>query len=351
TDIAREADVSVAMVYSLLKGTYYGNGQRKGIGISPKTRTRIIDACRKLNYQPEDISVMTRIYPESGDYAFLMSNQILDGISNPYFAPMLQGASARLDSPAWHISLASFDSSIDYLSHPDQLPHCVTTGTATKFMMVGPPNYSLILTLLQKGNVAVYLSRKVNIEGVVSVVPDYRKASTLSLKHLQSLGHTHIAVCAKSYFKEDEFNTQEHQKGIEDSIRRFKLPEKTAQIVFQEEKDSEHRPDSLVRQLLERRPKPTAIFCLDDWTAAGIISSLQSLNISVPEDVSVVGCGNHRNFLTPHPTLTTIDIPKEEIGNQAMMILQGAFDRSPSSPLQDITLPVKLIRRESTSVV
>jgi len=93
----------------------------------------------------------------------------------------------------------------------------------------------------------------------------------------------------------------------------------------------------------------TAIIAQSDDVAKGIIKTFQEASIAVPDDVSVVGFDGLPACPNGLP-LTTIQLPLFEMGKQAMLALLNWLDDSAQVP-QDICLPVKLIKGQSTAPV
>jgi DNA-binding LacI/PurR family transcriptional regulator len=59
---------------------------------------------------------------------------------------------------------------------------------------------------------------------------------------------------------------------------------------------------------------PDAVFCANDYMAAGAMRVLREYRLRVPDDVAVVGYDNTDLCLALDPTLTTIDYRAEEVG-------------------------------------
>ena len=83
-----------------------------------------------------------------------------------------------------------------------------------------------------------------------------------------------------------------------------------------------------------------AIFCFNDLMAAGCFDALLEKNIIPGKDVSVVGFDNREVSEYLKPSLTTMEIPLEEIGvESAKMLLEKDF--------QNKLIPCKMILRDS----
>lgn len=74
---------------------------------------------------------------------------------------------------------------------------------------------------------------------------------------------------------------------------------------------------SLTKRLLTDHPEVTAVICLNDLMAYGVIQAAAYFNKSVPDELSVIGMDDiyiSRNF---NPTVTSIGFDKREYGMMA----------------------------------
>jgi DNA-binding LacI/PurR family transcriptional regulator len=93
----------------------------------------------------------------------------------------------------------------------------------------------------------------------------------------------------------------------------------------------------------------TAVLAIDDLVAQGIISGLGPLQLSVPADISVVGCDNVI-ATTTYPPLTTVDAHCAQAGLMAVDLLLQSLSQ-PFVSLGCQTITGELIVRASTSRV
>ncbi|MET9230190.1 LacI family DNA-binding transcriptional regulator [Lentzea sp. NPDC003310] len=94
---------------------------------------------------------------------------------------------------------------------------------------------------------------------------------------------------------------------------------------------------------LLRRHRPGALVCLDDRLAFGAYRALAEAGLSVPGDVSVVGFGDHAVASWMLPRLTTVAVPRRELGERAVEVLVGIVEgRGVRSPVQRVPMPVRV---------
>lgn len=72
--------------------------------------------------------------------------------------------------------------------------------------------------------------------------------------------------------------------------------------------------------------RPTAIFAGSDYMAYGVIAAAEQRNLSVPEDIAVVGFDDNPSSAHMHPPLTTVRQPFYEVGRRATEILLSLVD-------------------------
>lgn len=102
-----------------------------------------------------------------------------------------------------------------------------------------------------------------------------------------------------------------------------------------------------VDRLLEKFPEMTALMLIDDTLALRVIGAIQRKGYKIPEDISVVGFDNHTNSGDWFPRLTTVQHQLEEAGYKAAEALTHAINHPGNWNLPRVTLPTKLIVRDS----
>lgn len=168
------------------------------------------------------------------------------------------------------------------------------------------------------------------------------KAGRLATEHLLALGHRRIA-CVQGY--ESSWPTRYRYEGYVGAMADAGIPLDPALVL--KGGFSFEAGQIAVEKLIQSGAKFSAIVTAADAVAIGAIHALARHGLRVPQDVSVVGCGNVDMAEMFIPSLTTVDQKPEEVGRRAMqLLLQQINNRELSS--QMITIKPSLVVRGST---
>jgi DNA-binding LacI/PurR family transcriptional regulator len=170
---------------------------------------------------------------------------------------------------------------------------------------------------------------------------DYSQGISEAIDYVIELGHKQVAVIAGPPTNRTAVALRE---AIIEGLQRRGL--QPAPIL-----ESDYKIDggiSAAVALLHQRSFPTCILCGNDLTAMGAMSALEEVGIRVPEDVSVVGFDDIFFARLSRPPLTTISIPREQLGRLAFEAL-AKMDRSKRQRCAERVLETSLVVRKSTA--
>ena len=106
-----------------------------------------------------------------------------------------------------------------------------------------------------------------------------------------------------------------------------------------------------VRNLFERRDRPTAIYCANDRIAWSAIDALAGIGLSVPGDVSIVGVDHYLSEDQSLPRLTSVDVPVTKMGEEAVNTLFKLLDGAAVADCRVIIPVVRLFEGSTTGPV
>lgn len=103
-----------------------------------------------------------------------------------------------------------------------------------------------------------------------------------------------------------------------------------------------------VRELLSADRRPTAIIAANDLMALGALGELKRAGLRVPSEISVLGCDDISLAGVTDPPLTTISIPRAQIGRAAAEAVLETNSADEDCPGREVPGQTRLVVREST---
>lgn len=102
-----------------------------------------------------------------------------------------------------------------------------------------------------------------------------------------------------------------------------------------------------MRELMSLPNPPRCVCCASDVLAIGALAAVHEAGMSVPYDFCIIGFDNTDLSAYLHPTLSTVDVPGEEMGRLGMEALLSLVSGKATGPIQ-VELPTSLILRASS---
>ncbi len=301
TDVAKRAGVSIKTVSRVLNNES---------NVTEKTRKKVIDAAKALNYSP---NLAARRLASSRSFLIAL---LYDVPSPGYVTNIQKGASEACRASGYHLVVEPLDMSDPaILNNIEELVRRLPVDG----VILTPPlcdNGEIVSILTRQGIAYVPIAPSSQHGDNPIVTMDDVKAARDMTEYLISLGHSDIAfVKGHPHHSASALRFE----GFRDAMRRAGLrihPDWMMQGEFN------FRSGVLAGHTLFSTPeRPTAIFASNDDMAAGIMSTAQEYNVTVPEDVSICGFDDDRLARIVSPTLTTIRQPVAEMGRRAAQIL------------------------------
>ena len=169
-----------------------------------------------------------------------------------------------------------------------------------------------------------------------------RDAAIHVTRYLLDLGHRQFGVISGLAAHNDR--VRERLAGVRDALRASGL-ELAPQAVV-ERPYSFASGQEAMRELMHRKPLPTAVICINDVLAVGAIIECRARGIDVPRDVSITGFDDMEISAQLAPGLTTMRLPTVDLGRSAATYL---LDHLAGREVPKCTeLPVELVVRGST---
>ncbi len=173
-----------------------------------------------------------------------------------------------------------------------------------------------------------------------SVVIDQHAGVMQVLRYLFSLGHQRIAFCRPL---ESSRLTLRETFFLEIMAEAGHAVPNDFRIALE---DLEAGPEVL-RRLLARKQRPTAIFAGNDKVALIVMKRLNEIGCRVPQDISLVGFDNLSYTEHLPVPLTTVDQPKDLLGRRASELLFERMEQGSGLPARREVYQPRLVIRGS----
>ena len=257
-------------------------------------------------------------------------------MSNPYFAAVLQGAEQAARKYGYAVMLASVRDEGDW--QPVVLDALASRAVDGFLLFTIEPSTERERAAL-RGKVVMVDAL---CEGVPSLQLDIEAGMDAAMKHLLKLGHTRIAHLAADV---DAETFQRRHRAYVEALQAAGLPAMEAyhaRVPFTIDGTRQ-----VARQVLELAEPPSVIVCDSDVLAVGAYKAAKDLQRTIPQDLSVVSFDDSVFARVLEPELTTVAIPANAVGVQALQLLLAVLEEN-DVPSQT-TIPLELVIRASTS--
>ncbi|MDB2391188.1 substrate-binding domain-containing protein [Alphaproteobacteria bacterium] len=297
TDVANAAKTSISTV-----SRYFNNPTM----VAPAVAHRIARAAQELSYVRNRAAASTR-NKRSGTVGI-----VIPTLESSIFAEMTESFSSRLLNHDMTMLLTPslYDRDIEARIVRSFIEHRVDS-----VVLVGGDHNEEVMDLLEEREVPALLvwnhlaGYRLNSIGV-----DNQRIGRMAAQHLVDLGHRDIAIISGITDVNDR--AAGRSKGALSILESHGVAPKP-EWVLQAPYDLGVVKSLVSNLLLNGKPRPTAIIGGNDIIATAAIWAAQSLGLSVPQDMSVIGIGDFKGSAEMVPALTTIRIPARRIGQMA----------------------------------
>ncbi len=325
-DVAKRAQVSISTVSRVVN--------RSNL-VNEVTRRRVQAAIDELGYRPNLFArgLMTRRSEIVG--------LVLPDLHGEFYSEIIRGASTHARASGYNLMVSSARDQDD----ADSLLQAVGEHRLLDGVVI---MLSELTSDAQERITAFkipFVLLDVDLPGMPhdSVVIDQRHGATAIVEHLiRNCGARRIIFVGGP---ENNIDTQERLHAYRHVLATHELPRDNADVHHLDYNfDSAYE---LARRHLRSWAQPgCCVFAANDEMAAGIVAAAAASDIRVPEELSVVGFDDTRIAGMTHPPLTTVRVPKFEMGARATELLCRRLADPERTPTR-IALPPELVVRES----
>lgn len=323
-DIARVAGVSKSTVSRVLN---------KQTNISPEAREKVLRAIDELQYQPNKLA---RALTSSGFDAIMVisTRSTKTTAGNPFFSEVLHAITAKAEEEGFDVILQTSRSTEDDLQKCESK---IKQKMIKGIIMLSSPAEESFFARLDKYDIPVVVIGKVEGEynHVHSVDTDNYRDSIALTDALIDSGHHRIACLhapLEYHVSVDRVN------GYKASLNAHNINIRKEWII-----DGGYTHDSALcaaRQLLACPELPDAVFATDSLKLMSLYRVAAELNISIPQQLAVVGYSNEMLSFILNPPPGGIDVPTQALGEESSALLFNLIRGK--KPMQNIIIKTQI---------
>jgi DNA-binding LacI/PurR family transcriptional regulator len=322
-EVAERAGVSISTVSHVLNKTR---------PVAPQTRDRVLGVVRELNYYKNVFG--RRLARGQGDAVGL----IISDIENPFFPELIR----NFETAAVERSLDTLICTTNY--NTERAQHAIRRMIENRVqgvaVMTSQLNPALVDELVAADIPVVRLDAGPTGRARSNIRIDYSTGAAEAARHLRDLGHRRIGFIAGP---RQRVSAVTFRKAVLEAIAKCGLPR--PQVI--EGDNTMDGGAAGMQKLLESKASCTAIVCGHDMAALGAIRTAIEAGRRVPEDVSILGADDIAFAHYAQPSLTTIRIPRDELGRMAFDALRRMIRRKRRPGSEDVLETHLVVRRSS----
>jgi LacI family transcriptional regulator len=327
-DIAKKADVSIATVSNVINNSRFVNQERKN---------RVLQAAKELNYVANAVARGLRMR-ESKTIGLVISD-----FTNPFYPDLAKACEDFAQNSGYTLIIVNTNDEKDRMANAISLARegkvdglIVASGSVE--------DHSLLSELVKDGFPLVFAHRYVPGLEIDTVLADNFSGTYSAVRHLLALGHKKIAMIS---------GVDQSSVNI-DRIKAFRKAMNDARLNILPEwlisGKSKYQQSYIVANTImnkQQEDRPTAIITAGDIAALGVMDAVKDMGLDIPGDLALIGFDDL--FLAAYRTvqLTTVRVPRYDMGQQATRILLDRINRTGPPGNIKITLPMDLIIRRT----
>jgi LacI family transcriptional regulator len=324
-DVAVRAGVSQASVSRVLNGKQ---------SVDPEIVRSVRRAIAELGYRP---SVAARSLVQGRNHTVAM---VVPDLENPLFQGILKGLSVAAADDGYRVLVADTVERVD-----EEEPTAIEARERCDAIVLCAPRLPAdrLARLVERLDPVVVVNRSLD-EGVVPVVGvDYARGIRDLIDHLRGLGHRRLLYLAGP---ETSASNADRLRGVAEAT----AADPGLDLLIEPGGSRLDDGFAAAERVAEAaRDGVTAVLAFNDLVALGLLTGLRRLGVDVPGRLSVAGFDDSPMAAYATPALTSMSVPRAELGAQVWTRLRALIAGEPTE--HAVQFRPRLEARESTGPV
>lgn len=301
--------------------------------VNPCTKKRVEEVARKLGYIPNAVARSLRSRKTTS------IGVIIADICNPFFPSVVRGIEDTARKKGYNIILCNTDEK--YEREKEALETLIQKRVDGLLIAPVQKKFDDLLELQRQKIPFVLIGRHFDPFETNHVISDDVKGAFMAIEYLIKKSHKKIfMINGPSYISSARERMMGYKKALAENSIKFDV-----KLLKEGALKMEDGYRAIKKAILSKL-NFTAVFAYSDLVAFGVIKGLTGQGYKVPDDIAVVGYDNIDFGFSAELPLTTVHIPKYELGSEGMKLLHKTIDGKVNKP-QKVVLDAELIIRES----
>ncbi|MGA2625104.1 MAG: LacI family DNA-binding transcriptional regulator [Bacteroidota bacterium] len=330
-DVAKETSLSISTVSLVLNNQPH---------VSDETRRKVLQAIAELGYYPHRGArgLASRL---TGNIGFIISDDHFTQVE-PFYTRIFLGTEFESRDHDYYVLLTTVSKRFNKKN--PSVPRYLLERNVDGVIIAGRISEALVEHIDKLALPMVLVDYALKRRRISSVLIDNRSGVRAAILHLIQGGHREIAFIGGDL---QHPSIAERYEAYKKTLEENNLTCRPSLVVTDETDTRVHNGYNAAGRLLKQEGKPTAIFAANDAMAIGCMRYLKAVGKEIPDDVAVVGFDDIEMSSHVEPRLTTVRVPKEEMGKLAVRLLVGII-KSKVETITTVHVPVELVVRESS---
>lgn len=324
-DVAHAAKVSVSSVSLVVRGMP---------GVGAETRERVWAAIADLGYTPPAPTSNGK----SHAVALLIEKNVMPVILDVFYGDILRGFQSEAQRLGYQVLLHMYDAAADTVeglkaSLPEEAQGLVIAND-------GDITPQVVSQLQALGVPMVLIEAYVPGQKIPCVLGDNFSAGYTIMRHMLALGHRSIAILQGSPKYSSLVDrlrgclAAAEEEGV--LIPRAYLPQPVS--------GHPKRGYLEMREILRLEARPTAVIAINDKRAFSAIEAIKETPLRIPHDIALASIDDVTESAYTVPPLTTVHIPRQDIGILAMQKLHRLINHDGEIPAKSVVYGELVVR-------
>jgi LacI family transcriptional regulator len=299
SDVARESGVSIFTVSAVVNNKAH---------VGKVLRERVEEAIRKLNYRP---NLIARSLSKQKTQTIGM---IVPDIANPFFPMVVRGAEDAALKQGYNLLLCNSDDSLQKEEGAIELLLSKRVDGILLTKAAGDLSPSLRQMISEVNIPFVLVMRTYPQLTKDAVISDDYQGAYDAVCHLARSGRRRIGLISGPL---KISNAKERWRGFRDALEKEGLPYEPELVV-----EGDYRIESGFRAghaLLSHRPD--GIYVANHLMTIGLLKAVEEMGLMCPDDFGLVSFDDYPWLGVFRPRLTTVELPKHQLGSEAAELL------------------------------